>query len=878
MMVKRILRRKIFANGFASALAIGVASALLVAALLSSGAAAARAQNAPRGFGVTGQVRDPRGAPVADAAVTLKRESDTVLPVAKTDAAGRFRFDGVLEGSYSVEVAHDGFEPVVKGLQIQGRAPAPLTITLALALVVTKVTVVGESAQVSTDISENRDAASADQNLLEKVPVFDQDYVAAMSAFLDPSAVGTSGVQTIVNGVEVSSVTVSASAIQEVRINQNPYSAEYARPGRGGLEIITKEAGAAYHGAFNFTFRDSTLNARDPFALVRAPEQRRIYEGAIGGPVGHSKTTSFMLSGHRQEEDLESIVFAEGVSGPIQQSVPSPKRDTLLTFHLGHQFSDNHSVFWQYNEWDYPSWNQGVGGFVLPEAATNINQWEREWTFNDRISISPRLLFQFQILAGWEHHIVTSVSEAPKIVVQDAFTAGGAQADVANTERHVQLNGIGSWTAGKHFLKFGVNVPDLSFRGVVNHTNFGSTYFFSSIQDYQAQLPYAFRQQQGNGTVGYWQDEVAGFVQDEFRFRPNLSFSFGLRYNWQNFLQDYKQFSPRGAFAYSPDKGRKTVIRGGAGIFYDRTGANPLADLVLYQDGLKSYLLLNPSFPAPLFPGDVLTNHPADTVQFAPGLREPYSIQYSLGVERQLAKRTTLAVTYSGSRGYRLFLSRDINAPLGPNYSVVPNPGVGVLREVESTGRQVGNSLEVTLRGQMTHYATGLIQYTLSHTDNNTGGITWFPANQYDLSSEWSRADFDQRHRLNLLESFNPGKQFTFGVGATLATGKPYSLTTGQDFYGTGILNARPPGILRNSLNGPGFADLDFRLSRDFYLSKNRKDKEKGRVTTFGIEAFNVLNHTNYVAYVGNMRSRFFGQAVTSYPARRIQLTARFKF
>ena len=103
----------------------------------------------------------------------------------------------------------------------------------------------------------------------------------------------------------------------------------------------------------------------------------------------------------------------------------------------------------------------------------------------------------------------------------------------------------------------------------------------------------------------------------------------------------------------SPDKGRKTVIRGGPGVFYDRTGANPLADLVLYQDGLKSYLLLNPRFPAPLFPGDVLTNHPADAVQFAPGLREPYSIQYSLGVERQLAKRTTLAVTYSGSRCHR---------------------------------------------------------------------------------------------------------------------------------------------------------------------------------------------------------------------------------
>jgi hypothetical protein len=167
-------------------------------------------------------------------------------------------------------------------------------------------------------------------------------------------------VQTIVNGVEVSSVTVSASAVQEVRINQNPYSAEYSRPGRGGLEIITKEAASDYHGTFNFIFRDSVLNARDPFALVRAPEQRRIFEGAFSGPIGHSKTWSFMLSGHRQEEDLQSIVFAQDLSGPIQENVPSPKRDTLLSLHVGHQFSENHAAYWQYTEWEYPSSNQGL--------------------------------------------------------------------------------------------------------------------------------------------------------------------------------------------------------------------------------------------------------------------------------------------------------------------------------------------------------------------------------------------------------------------------------------------------------------------------------------------------------------------------------------
>jgi hypothetical protein len=265
-------------------------------------------------------------------------------------------------------------------------------------------------------------------------------------------------------------------------------------------------------------------------------------------------------------------------------------------------------------------------------------------------------------------------------------------------------------------------------------------------------------------------------------------------------------------------------------------------------------------------------------VRFDSALREPYTLQYSFSLERQLAKRTTLAVTYYGSVGVHLFRSRDINAPLPPLYapSVVPDPAFGVIRNIESTGRQSGNSLEITLRGQMFRRFAGLIQYTLNRTDNNTGGINWLPANQYTLAGEWSRADFDQRHRFNMLESFSPGKSFTLGIGLTLATGKPYTITTGTDDFNTGLNNARPAGVPRNSLQGPGYADLDLRLSRDFYL--NREKKEKGMMTTFAFDAFNALNHVNYVAYIGNQSSPFFGRPVSALPSRRLQLTARFKF
>ena len=777
-----------------------------------------------------------------------------MLSSTKTDSSGRFRFAAVAPGTYAIEVSRERFAGSTTPIAVGAQPPAPLAITLALATVVTELSVNGDAPEeVSTDIADNRDTASVDENLLDKVPVFDQDYVATVSSFLDSASLGAGGPQLVVNGVAATTIPVSASAIQEVRINQNPYSAELIRPGRGTIEIITKEGTSAYHGTLNFIFRDSAINARDTFALTRAPEQRRIWEGAVTGPIFNSKTTSFVLSGHRQEEDLESTVFAQGLAGPIQESVPSPKRDSQISLRIGHQFTPNHYSYLQGNEWEYPATNQGVGGFVLPDAGFNTNQWEREAVWGDRWAISPKWLNQFQFLFGWEHHATTSVNSGAKIVVQDAFTSGGAQLNRLDTERHFTVSEVVSWASGKHLVKVGLNIPDFSHRGIRTSSNSGGTYTFSSLAAYQAGTPEIFKIQSGSGLALYTQKEMGLFVQDEYRVWPTLSLSLGLRYSWQNYVHDNTQFAPRVGFAFSPGKRSKFVFRGGAGIFYDRTGAGPIGDTYLYNGStLQSYTLTN-NIPYPN-PGP-LTAQPVDLVQFDPALRDPYTIQYSLSLERQLNRRTTVAVAYYGSVGEHLFLSRDINAPIPPFYisTVVPNPAFGVIRDIESSGRQMGNSFEVTLRGQMTHSVTGLLQYTLSRTDNNTGGLNWLPANQYDLTSEWSRADFDQRHRFNMLESYSPGKSFTLGVGLSLATGKPYSETTGTDDFNTGLNNARPAGVPRNSLQGPGYADLDLRLSRDFFLNKAKK--EKGMVTTLALDAFNALNHPNYVSYVGNLSS-----------------------
>jgi hypothetical protein len=179
-----------------------------------------------------------------------------------------------------------------------------------------------------------------------------------------------------------------------------------------------------------------------------------------------------------------------------------------------------------------------------------------------------------------------------------------------------------------------------------------------------------------------------------------------------------------------------------------------------------------------------------------------------------------------------------------------------------------------------------MVQYTLGRASNNVGGtpvgvnrqfgINAFPANNYDLSGEWSRADFDQRHRLSLLGTVTPGKYFKLGVALSLYSGQPYNETTGRDDNHDGLANDRPPGVPRNSLQGPGYADLDLRWSRDFFLAAAKKDK--GPTVTLGFDAFNVLNHVNYVTYIGVLSSPFFGKPVIAQPPRRLQASFRFRF
>jgi Carboxypeptidase regulatory-like domain len=836
----------------------------------------AQPQTSARSETIAGVVQDPSGAAIVGAEVALDRSDGSEAGHTVTNGTGGFQFKGVGPGSYQVDAKQPGFrETKVRAVAGGGNQP-PIRIIMPVAAVEEQITVGGSdsSAQVSTEIGQNQNGNTLDRGALDRLPVFDQDYITTLSRFLDPDTTGTNGITLVVNGVEANGPGVTASAVSSVKINQNPYSSLFSRPGRARIEITTKGGTPKFHGSANFLYRDSLFDARNPFAIVKPGEQRTYYEGSLTGPLSHTKKTTFLAALDKDNDNQQAIVVAAEPGGTVNANVPNPTHHYFLSGRVFHDYNQANQFWIGYSYEHRTIDNLGVGGTVLPEAGTNALFFEHEINVGHTWVYSSTLLNQLHFLVGHFDNQTRSLNQNPQIIVSGSFTGGGAQADARRTEYHLDATDIVTYTRGKQEIKFGVDIPDISRRGFDDFTNQAGTYSFADLNSYSLNQPFSYLVQRGQGHVTFLERTVAGIFEDNVRLKPNLSIAAGVRYYWQNYFHDIAHnIAPRLSFAFAPSIQAKTIVRGGAGMFFDRTGPAPISDLLHFNGmRLKRFIVLNPSFPATEAQIEAV---PTSVVALDPRLLIPYTIQYSLGVERQLTRNSSVAANYVGTRGIRAFRSVDVNAPPPPDYLARPNPSVGQLRQLQSEGYLKSNLLELTFRGRPTKFFNGQAQYTLGKTYNNTSGITYFPANSYFPNADWSRSDNDRRNKFDLLGTISAGSWFDFGTALSVYSGKAVNVTTGSDDNHDSLPLDRPPGVPRNSMHGPGYIELDLNLSHDFILTR---DGKRGPTATLAINSFNVLNHENDVTYVGVVSSPFFGHSVSAQPPRRMQLDLEFKF
>jgi Carboxypeptidase regulatory-like domain len=296
---------------------------------------------------LAGSVQDPSGAAIAGAQVELDRPDGSQLAHVVSDGTGAFHFKNVSPGSYVIDVQQAGFRETKIKVFVGATKRTPQQIVLPVAGVEERVTVGASdtSAQVNTEIDQNQNSNSLDRNALDRLPVFDQDYITTLSRFLDSDATGTNGVTLVVNGVEANGPGVTPSAVQTVKINQNPYSALFSRPGRARIEITIAGGTPQIHGAANFLYRDSFFDARNPFAVVKPGEQRTYYEGSLTGPLSRSKKTTFLLALDKDSDNQQAVVVAAGPDGPVNENIPNPTHHYFLSGRVFHDYGEGNQ-FW----------------------------------------------------------------------------------------------------------------------------------------------------------------------------------------------------------------------------------------------------------------------------------------------------------------------------------------------------------------------------------------------------------------------------------------------------------------------------------------------------------------------------------------------------
>jgi hypothetical protein len=833
--------------------------------------------------GISGSVTDPADAAIPGASVKVLAPCKGVVTQTQTDAQGRFQTTPLVEGDYEIVVAQRGFETQHQSLNI-GTTSVALHIKLPLGRQQYSIIVNGNKTSLDPNTESHADGFVLGQEDFSNLPVKDGDIVTALSSFVNPA--GGASPTIIVDGMERSAADLPLSAIQQVWINNNVYSAEFPRPGKDRIEIDTRGGTDDYHGGFTARARNSVFDALNPLATDKLPFSRYGYDVNLSGPIV-SKKLFFFLDANREQQQQNQAVVAYLPTGLLQTDMLSPATHDRLLGRLDWQVSEANRVGVKYELHLDESENGGVGGFALPSLATAVSHRDFRIEISDQYVFSPNLLNTFRIALGTNYQKITSVSEAPQIAVQGAFSSGGAQVSEWRREPRTDLLDTLTYTKGPNSLKVGT-IANFHPSQTYNADNFGGTFTFASLADFESGRPTLFTIVTGNPVLSFQQNDYGWSAQFERRI-GNASLFAGLRHEFQSGVSRFGNVAPRLAFAYALGKDHRTVLRIGAGVFYDRRPP-PLLEQSLRYDGLQTqqYVFTNPAYPFSN-PLSLATPQSSAVWRIDAALTLPRVYQASATVERRLPGGFVLVSNYTYQRGNHLFRARNINAPL-PGSGQVPFPADGFIDQIESSASSLGHVVSWTVRSSGKRRLQFFAQYTLSWLYDNTGGAfppppgasaslgglfaNLLPANNYDLRPEWGRANSDGRQRLGISGIARLPWKFTLDALVGVRSGLPFNITTGQDNNGDGVANDRPPGVSRNTGQGPGQLSVDTHLSRNFTL----RGGEHSINAEVGIDSFNVLNHANFNNYVGVLTSPLFGQPNSALDGRQMQFTFQVRF
>jgi hypothetical protein len=740
----------------------------------------------------------------------------------------------------------------------------------------------------------------------------------------------------------------SEESVQEFQVNQNGFSAEFGRAGGAVINVVTKSGTNQFHGGLFEYFRDESLNANDPVTKAnqarrnqpnkRPPAKIHQFGGRLGGPIVRNRAF-FFFTYDGQRADVPQVLDVPNLS-----TAPAAAQAILLPKLVTYQVGRNQNVFLgkadislntsnqltlRYNHQGFTGRNNENNGPLSVEEHSGDSIVKSD-TFSGTLAstLTTKVLNELRFQFARDKEPGEANSAQPEAVIG---TGAGTNLSIGRnnfspretTIKRVQFIDNLSYVRGSSNFKLGF---DFNFDRILNFFPglLSGSYTFPSYTAFANNAPTAYTQNfAGPGTSGGTTEpnisEYAFYVQDDWRATPNLTLNLGLRYDYQKLAcppvrnpdplllnngidtsacpKDKNNLAPRLGLSYAPDA--RTVIRGGYGIYYNRTPAIILGT-AHSQNGINvTGINLNAAgiAAAGLVYPNILTAPPPGVASnpnlflFAPDYVQPYVHQARLGVEREVWNDLSLSATYLLYKGVNLTRTRDINlaapaaltltGPDGRAYTFerfssarpISRPaGTGVsynrISIFESEARSLYNGLALQATQRLRRGFQFIAAYTLSKAEDDRPDQTIVVVgaddakivqNQLNPDADYGRADTDVRHRFVFSPVYEWGRinwsenavaralfsHYTFSTIAQFQSGVPYSaLVSGDPNNDGNRANDRLPGTVRNQFTTPSVYQFDARLTRNIPLT------ETARIRLI-LEAFNIFNRAN-VALVNN--------------------------
>ena len=775
-----------------------------------------------------GHINDPSGALIPGAKITIATPAGTIVNSTTADASGAYMVTGLAPGSYIVQSIVEGFALFAsQPIQLTAGQVKRVDISMALEVAQQSVTVTDDTPQVSVEAGGNTDAVTLKGKDLDALSDDPDELSNELTALAGPSA-GPNGGQIYIDGFSGGQLPPK-SAIREIRINQNPFSAEFDHIGYGRIEVLIKPGTDKLHGQFFIQGNDKAFNTGNPFTQNVPPYYSYQFNGTASGAL--SKNASFSVSAEqRHTESINTWSIPDAVlDNGAGVYVDNLNYGVNL---LNQRIRDNASarIDWQIGARNtltarYGFWSESEHG-DLNQNSLASDSWHESNT-DHTVQISDAILIndhianetRFQYERQNENHYPDSAARS--ISVTGDFTGGGypSQESRDHTTR-LEFQNLTTLTHGAHAIKLGTRMRDTLDANYTN-ANFNGWFTFDSPASYEAMAnglastsnPQTFsdlvKAGFGPSTASYTTGhesalanvfDMAFFAQDDWKYNDRLTLSGGIRWESQNHIADHSDWAPRIAIAYALDGGKdkkaKTVLRGGYGFFYDRfyiysllsiNRANRQQQIVLNNPTCSSLATSLDSIDMKTCTSTVGTSTASVPVKYevSPTYRAPVTEQASVSLERQLTSGTSMTLNYMRTFGVHQQVVRNANQATGGTPQT--NSG-GYLYEFYPETVFKENQLIASVNSAVSKSLSLTAFYTLSFANGNNNGSA---SNAYYLNNNYGRAGFIAHNALFFMSTYNGPWKIRFNPFLIAQSGRPYNVTLPTDLLNN-FGNQRP--------------------------------------------------------------------------------------